>query len=201
MKEAIVISVPSNHPLQLYHYIEQELNLPNFKVKIVKTEHGVMAGIEWAIPTAIVAYLLKPFFEAFLQEAGKDFYELTKSNLKKFVLTNRALKYKYIAASTSPEKLSKKYDQSVTVSLKAKVHPNILVTVLIDEDIAEEEANQMLESMFGILGEIYHEFKKQEEIDGPVRSSQQKEVYLVANISTKKWEILTFQQMSERYRN
>lgn len=39
-------------------------------------------GIEWLAPTAVIAYLSKPYFEEFLKEAGKDHYRLLKIGLK-----------------------------------------------------------------------------------------------------------------------
>ena len=41
------------------------------------------AAIEWLMPTAIVAYIAKPYFESFLKEMGKDHYEFVKNGLKK----------------------------------------------------------------------------------------------------------------------
>jgi len=75
MEEAIVISAPKEYPLYL---IEDVINLSNerLKVKRIDTEHGIMNGIEWALPTIVVVYLAKPFFEAFLKEAGKDLFPI-----------------------------------------------------------------------------------------------------------------------------
>lgn len=40
------------------------------------------AGIEWLLPTAVVAYFAKPYFDGILQEIGKDHYAAIKAALK-----------------------------------------------------------------------------------------------------------------------
>ena len=46
-------------------------------------ESYVQASIEWFIVPAVAIYLLKPFFSAFLTEAGKDSYNLLRRVLKR----------------------------------------------------------------------------------------------------------------------
>lgn len=52
-------------------------------LKVDKRERpvGVYMAMEWAIPTVVIAYLAKPYFEAFLSEAGKDHYAITKRGI------------------------------------------------------------------------------------------------------------------------
>lgn len=200
-KEAIVICQPKDLPSTFIDELEKKLDKPDFKIKIIKTENpGLYAAMEWAIPTLIIAYLLKPFFETFLQEAGKDFYKLAKSELKKIILSGQEIKAKYIAASQSPDKLSRNYDQSITISLKAKIYEKLDVTVLFNKNIPDEEADEILEAMFEILSLLFVECQKfdSKEINKNQRINH---VYLISNNEIKKWEILTEQQMFERYKN
>lgn len=44
---------------------------------------GPWAGVEWFIPTAIVFFVAKSYFDGFLKEAGKDHYQLLKSKLSR----------------------------------------------------------------------------------------------------------------------
>jgi len=54
-----------------------------------KEAPGPSAGIEWLLPTAVIVFVGKSYFESFLKEAGKDHYVLLKAALltlyKKFV--------------------------------------------------------------------------------------------------------------------
>ena len=54
-----------------------------------RSEPGPFASIEWLIPTAIIAFIGKPYFEEFLKEMGKDHYRLLKSALIK--LTKKSI--------------------------------------------------------------------------------------------------------------
>jgi len=43
---------------------------------------GPFAGIEWLIPTAVMVFISKAYFETFLKEIGKDHYAMLKAGLK-----------------------------------------------------------------------------------------------------------------------
>jgi len=47
-----------------------------------REEAGPFAGIEWLIPTAVIVYISKSYFDGFLKEMGKDHYALLKAGLK-----------------------------------------------------------------------------------------------------------------------
>lgn len=195
--EAIIINVPSDYPEQLYQPIS-DLHRPDFKIKINPFDMGMMAGIEWMMPTAIVAYLLKPFFESFLSEAGKDTYKLATTKLNDFIKKNREVKTKAIAASMSTKKLIQNYNQSRTISLRAFIHSNLKVTILFDEDIPDEEMDSLLEGMFQLINYLYIEGQKLNP-ETEVNTRTGTDLFMIANRDIKQWELLTKQQMSERY--
>ncbi|WP_417352595.1 hypothetical protein [Flavobacterium alkalisoli] len=197
-QEAILIAVPENYPKELYGFIEEELNSSNFKVRTIYKNNGVMAGIEWTLSTIVVVYILNSFFDTLLKEAYKDLYKVTKSQLKKFISKNREIKHKYITATKSEKKLSNNYDQSLTVSIEAIVHKNLKIKVLFNESVPESEMDAMLEGMFEVLKYIYLECQKNES-DVSLEGNDKQELFLLANPESKLWEILTKQQMGERY--
>ena len=41
------------------------------------------AGIEWLMPTFVVIFIAKAYFDGFLKEAGKDHYQILKTGLAK----------------------------------------------------------------------------------------------------------------------
>lgn len=203
MEEAIIISASERiHPQWTDDFIK-EVDRENFKVKkIVAEDLGVMAAMEWTIPTLVVAYLLKPFFQSFLTEAGKDVYAHTKKQLKLFIAKNRTLKIKLMAASQSINKLSKTYDQSLSISVKARIHENLTITALFNEDVSEQEAPQMMEGMFQYLEILYDQCQKEQpESENASNKFSNNNFYLIANNQTKQWELLTDRQMIDKYRN
>jgi hypothetical protein len=196
VKEAVIISAPKDYPDQDILDISEAL--PNdLSLTRQNFENKLFAGIEWAMPTIIVVYLLKPFFEAFLKKFGEDAYELTKSRLKKFIIKNRRIKVKRVAASKSPDKLNKSYDQSLAISLKARLQPRIIVTVLISETVPENDLEDSLEGMLNLLFLLYDNIQNNpQEFHGDSKPTQ---LYLVANVEEKKWELLTEIQMAHKY--
>ena len=196
MKEAVIISAPKDYPEQ--DILEISETLPNdISLTRQNFENTLFAGIEWAMPTIVVVYLLKPFFEAFLKKFGEDVYELTKSRFKRLIIKNRKIKVKRIAASKSPDKLSKSYDQSLAISLKARLDSKIIVTVLISENISENEIEEVLDRMFASLFMLYEDVKKNS--TKFTDNTKPIQLYLIANLTENKWELLTEIQMSRRY--
>lgn len=203
MKEAIIISATESVPSEWVDDFIKEVDQENFKVKkIVAEDLGLMAAIEWTIPTLVIAYLLKPFFESFLSEAGKDAYIHAKASLKQLITKNREIKVTLHSATQSIHKLSKNYDQSLSVSMKARLHEHMTITVLFDENVTEEETLQMMDGMFQSLEMLYEQWQEAyPESEGSNEGFSRNELYMIVNNATKKWELLTKKQMSTKYRN
>jgi len=64
----------------------------------------------------------------------------------------------------------------------------------------KDEADAMLEEMFQLLQFMYKEYSK-DEYNAENSNKRLEWYYLVANIETKQWELLTERQMLTRYRN
>lgn len=56
----------------------QELSDNGLEIEISEYKNEPFAALEWLLPTGIVLYIAKPYFEVFLQEAAKDHYQLIK---------------------------------------------------------------------------------------------------------------------------
>jgi hypothetical protein len=61
-----------------------EIEHDNLDLQVQETpEPGPFATVEWFIPTAIIAFIAKAYFEEFLKEMGKDHYNALKLSLAK----------------------------------------------------------------------------------------------------------------------
>lgn len=201
MDEAIIISWPEDFDDPLAESI-LNFDSDNFRVAARRTEpKGLLAMLEWAIPTAFIVYLSGNFFKSFLTEAGKDAYAKSKDLLKDYIKKRRQIKTKLIAADSSPEKLSKSYDQSLTISLKVELQPGLTITVFVSERVDNGEENEMLESMFQNLMLLYEDCQKAVSESPDQNKKRFPHMYMIANLQTRQWELLTQQQMSERYKN
>lgn len=85
-----------NIPLEYFSDFTDAVKAEGLELAVESRPSGIpYAGIEWLMPTAIAAYLAKPYFESFLKEMGKDHYGLVKEGLKKL--------YTRVASSKAPE--------------------------------------------------------------------------------------------------
>jgi len=61
----------------------QLVSVPRLRLIVDKREKdGPYAGIEWLLPTAVVFFICKSYFDGFLKEMGKEHYHLLKNALK-----------------------------------------------------------------------------------------------------------------------
>jgi len=68
-------------PEEAINELVSELVKSGLTVQSRERPVGVYAAFEWAVSTIVVAYLAKPYFEGFLNEAGKDSYITLKSGI------------------------------------------------------------------------------------------------------------------------
>ena len=109
------------------------------KIKLKKRENHPWAALEWTIPTIIVAYILKPYFETFLKEAGKDHYKILSRKLKKIIAKGRKIDTKLITATQSTKKLDKTYSQSGSVSMIIETRTGRYIKLLFDKDLSKKD--------------------------------------------------------------
>lgn len=95
MPPHIVFLHADSVPAEYFQDFIDTVRADNLDLQVVARPSAPMAGAEWLMPTVILAYLAKPYFESFLTEMGKDHYELVKAGLKKL--------YKRMAGPESPE--------------------------------------------------------------------------------------------------
>tara|TARA_B100001063_G_scaffold238043_1_gene259769 strand:+ start:547 stop:1173 length:627 start_codon:yes stop_codon:yes gene_type:complete len=81
----------------------KELKSSNFIVSEKELRNTPYASLDWLIPTAFGLYILKPYFDEFLKEAGKDHYKILKSAISekiipKFLQKNAPLKIRRVTS-------------------------------------------------------------------------------------------------------
>jgi hypothetical protein len=75
----------------IFEEFRAEVDHDNLDLQIQETpDRGPFAAVEWFIPTAIIAFIGKAYFEEFLKEMGKDHYNTLKSSLAK--LTQKTIR-------------------------------------------------------------------------------------------------------------
>jgi hypothetical protein len=136
----LVYIYPSFYPEDNVAKEIEAIKHPDLNIVTHKNEEGSMFNaFEWIIPTAFGVYILKPYFEGFLSEAGKDHYVLLKKFIDSFLEKGKEFNFSIMAASKSTEKLSKKYNNSFSVSVELQTKNNRIVKLLFSNSLTVEE--------------------------------------------------------------
>lgn len=160
MKENLhlVFVYPKSFPQQVIEEELSEVDEANLQFQVARQENSTYAAMEWIVPTFFATYLLKPYFEAFLQEAGKDHYEIVKSVCKKMLAKGKAIKSQLVSASKSTHKLSGNYTQSHTVSITFQTKTGRQVKMLFDDNLELNDWEKAFDEFSGYILEHYENF-------------------------------------------
>ncbi|QBN17262.1 hypothetical protein [Flavobacterium nackdongense] len=131
----LVFTYPGGFPQEIIDDDISEIEVKDLKIQVAKQENETYAAMEWIVPTFFATYILKPYFESFLQEAGKDHYELLKNACKKMLAKGKATQVQLISANKSTQKLSGKYNQSHAVSILIETKTNRKIKLLFDNNL------------------------------------------------------------------
>ncbi len=106
--------------------------------RISRPEPGPQMGMEWLAIPAIAVFLLKPYFESFMTEAGRDHYHVLRNALKALwdKLFSKNRRFRVAVVTVSGEKTSK---YSMLFAIYANVDNNQLVKLLVRQDCSEDE--------------------------------------------------------------
>lgn len=169
-------------------------------LKINKRENSIWAAIEWTIPTAIAAYILKPYFETFLKEAGKQHYKVLTKKLKTLLEKGKLFNFRTITASQSTDKISKSYTQSKTISLLIETRNGRFIKLLFDDELEIDDWENAIDQLFNFIIENY-ETPKSNKLDEITKSYDEKihrNYYAIINKKTKNIEIFDEKGMINR---
>lgn len=140
----IGISYQEDLPSELIEEYTSSISASELKIRTESREIGVYASIDWALPTLVIVYLSKPYFEAFLQEAGKDHYQL----LKKGTLNLFIHLY-----GSNPEKRDKKRSRLFSAVVQLKDGRSL--KFVFPEGVSIEQYEKSLEVMHELLLKHY----------------------------------------------
>lgn len=136
---------------------EADIQSPGLKVIVEPVPMmGARAALEWLMPTAIVAYIAKPYFESFLGEMGKDHYSISKKalkNLRARIHEKFGERLKLFASKGKLGPDSHKF--SPVFSIEAQSPFEYRVKLLIQTEIQPEHFNSAVEAYLNFLKEIY----------------------------------------------
>lgn len=140
MTPHLVVSHLENIPPDYFSDFTETVKSEELELSVQARESGIpFAGIEWLMPTAIVAFLAKPYFESFLQEMGKDHYALVKKGLKKLYPRVASLDAPEATLVASAGKVNKAQPCSLFFSVVFEGPQGKFFKLLVPRPIAEQE--------------------------------------------------------------
>lgn len=129
--------------------------------KSARPEAGPHAGIDWLVLPAIAVFLLKPYFESFMGEAGKDHYHALKKALKALWKKLFSKERRFRAAIVTASGV-KKLEYSMLFAIYAALDDGKLVKLLIRENCSEDEYSASVEAFMNFL-ESHHSCNSDDE--------------------------------------
>ncbi len=160
-KEVIHIGLdfPENFLDIAIYKVTEDIQASGLKLKVHKHPRLVaLAALDWVVPTVIAAYVFKPYFESFLEEAGKDHYKILKAWLKKFAENGRLIAVHRISAMQSTEKNVSDDNQSKSVSLLIQTKNGKIIKLLFDNDLTKEDWDSAIDQLLDFAIDNYEKF-------------------------------------------
>ena len=136
----LILQHADNIPAEYVADFTDTVRVDRLELLVQSRSSGVpYAAIEWLMPTAIVAYLAKPYFESFLKEMGKDHYVLVKGGLKKIYSRVAGPKAPEVTLASSAGKVAKEQPYSMFFSVVFKGPDGNQFKLLIPRPISASE--------------------------------------------------------------
>lgn len=117
---------------------------------------GPYAGMEWFVPTAVIFFVAKSYFDGFLKEAGKDHYQLLKSRMS--TTATKAMQSPRIEPLIfgSKGKLRTDNPYSLALSIYAEANDGNTFKLLLPKLSYQPDYEQIVCSFLNFLSD-YHE--------------------------------------------
>ncbi|CAD0009696.1 hypothetical protein [Flavobacterium chungangense] len=180
MKENLhlLITYPENFPEELIEKDISELDLKNLNIQIEKQQNDLYSAMEWMVPTFLATYILKPYFDSFLAEAGKDNYQTLKVFCKKMLAKGKDIEAHLVPATLSTEKLSKTYSQSLAVSILVETKTKRQIKMLFDNNLGLYEWENAMEEFSNLITEHYENYPN-DKLSNAIKDLSPKQYYTI----------------------
>ncbi len=151
----IAISYEKNIPEQIISDFVSDISASGLDVRSEAREPEFYAGVEWYIPTAIIIFIGKAYFDSFLKEMGKEHHHLLKKGIislwKYFFGPKRTIKFNFTG---SAGKVSAVPQYSIALSLMTDLPGNYRIKYLLKDNLSEADFEKNIEHFFSFLDDL-----------------------------------------------
>lgn len=145
--------IPEEIPKSIIEEVQhQDLNL----VAEAREKSGPFAGMEWLLPTAIVIFITRSYFDAFLKEMGKDHYNLLKKGILSVwgKLFSDSREINLVSVGTSG-KIKKGNPYSLAFSIWSDFNNEYKVKFLFEDNLERDEFENNITLIMKFLETIH----------------------------------------------
>lgn len=200
MKEEVVdigLEVPEDMPSTFLDSMVSDLSTEGLKFRVRKRpELGAIALPEWIIPTTLIAFIFKSYFDGFLTEAGKDHYTILKKWLKTIADNGRLIKITTVYATQSSDKQPVNNTQSKSFSILLQTKNNKMIKLLFDNDLEKEDWDNAIDQLLDFAIEHYKNVPN-DNLTKEIERFEQNERSTVYAVVDKKSKKLSFYDQKE----
>ncbi|MGD0886039.1 MAG: hypothetical protein ABSA46_14420 [Thermodesulfovibrionales bacterium] len=151
----VAISYDKDIPDEIISAFVSDISAQELDIRSEPRDSAVYAGVEWYIPTALMIFIGKAYFDSFLKEMGKEHYHLLKKGIislwKHFFGHDRTVKLKRVATNG---KVSDVPEYSRASSLMTDLPGQFRIKYLLKDELSEAAFIQAIEHFFNFLEQL-----------------------------------------------
>lgn len=156
MLPAVALSYVNRLPSETFAEFQRLVDVEGLGLRIEeRDEDGPYAGLEWLIPTAVIVFIGKAYFETFLKEMGKDHYAMLKAGLNSLYSKLLGAQAPDVTVVATPGKASTNQPYSLLYSLLAEGDGEIRFKLLLQRSASSQEYEATVNAFLAFL-EAYH---------------------------------------------
>jgi hypothetical protein len=172
----------------------------NFKVEVIEGPREIRASLEWTVPTIVAVYFLKPYFESFLKEAGKDSYETLKGFAKKMLEKYKKGPENQIMGHPSLNPYSDTQSKSYSITVPLQTGQSL--KLLFDNQIPVDKCIKCQEDILEMLYDHYSSYPNDKltiALQG-LSTDTMLQLYGIIDPVTLQWDFYDLNRIVERIR-
>lgn len=163
----VAVGYSDQVPVELFAEFEQTVAAKGLRLRIGGSgPFGPFMGVEEWLPTIIIVWISKAYFDGFLKEAGKDHYQLLKLALSKLYNNFASPQANArVTAYGTKDKIREVRRYSVLYSIYADAAPGLRMKLLIPCEQTEEEYVELLTAFLTFLDNFHAQTLPQDQVE------------------------------------
>lgn len=188
----IAIEFPDYFPEDFDKFIVDGIENEFLDLRIERKEPTAWAASEWIIPGIVAVYILKPYFEAFLKEAGKEHYLLLKNKLNSILSKTKNMNVNTITAKETTKKIDNSNTQSKAISIFIQTKNGIVIKLLYDNTLDLETWQKSTIDFLQLIEDHYENTKSNPltEYLNKLDVNRNRTIYALIDPDSKSWILI-----------